>query len=81
MSLDFVPITNIQSDLDNKKSIRLKFRLKSLSLLSKYNKEYFKDKFLALSFAVIDNQQIVGYVVCTSLEQVLRVPNSGIKIA
>lgn len=52
----------------------------SLVLFGKYYREYYQEKFQDLSFLIIQDSQVLGYVQCCYLEGKLTLPDGGVII-
>lgn len=76
MTLEFINLSELKDKID----ILLNRDMKSACLFSNYYKEYYQDKYIDLSFLLINNGEEIGYVLCSSLENKLTLPDGGIII-
>ena len=74
-NLSFFKITN---DVDSDMFGMLK--LKNTHFLSAYYQEYYKDKVQDLTFGILHENKVSGYVLCYELDKKLCLPNDGVKI-
>lgn len=71
MVLNFAPLIDHK---DNKE-------IKSVLLFSQYYQEYYKENFRDLSFIILDDKRVLGYVLCAALNGQLTLPEGGIKVS
>jgi hypothetical protein len=62
------------------KEIFKKFKFESGKLISEYYQEYYAGKFIDLTFGILFNNEVVGYVSCCVLDGRLCFPNNGVSI-
>ena len=75
--MQFVSINDIKDNIiirDNSRNIQ------SLKLFANYYKEYYKEKFVDLTFVIIENNKILASVLCCILDNNITLPDGGVVI-
>ena len=78
--MNFIEIFNIFNS-DVAFDFDRKSHFESLQLFSKYYQEYYKEKFMDLSFSVVNENKVLGYVLCSAMDGKLTSPDGGIIIS
>lgn len=75
--MEFIRINDIEDNIIMMNDI---CNIKSLKLFASYYQEYYKEKFVDLTFIVIENNKVLACVLCCILDNNITLPDGGVVI-